>query len=54
MLEYWEIGFWEFGLLVSLVKTHYKKIENWTLTSYPIIPSFRYSNIPIGAKPLNS
>jgi hypothetical protein len=49
MLEWWNMGFWEFGRVVLSVKTHYqKKLKNWTFTSYPIIPPFQYSIIPIG------
>jgi hypothetical protein len=52
-VEYWVLGICNSGFIgKNLLVT--RKIKNWTFTSYPIIPTFQYSNIPIGAKPLSS
>jgi hypothetical protein len=47
MLECWNSGILGFGNLEEwfyLQKSITKRSKNWTFTSYPIIPSFQYSN----------
>ena len=57
MMEYWNVDFQRnriiyeyFAFIVKLGLL----ITNFSIFPKPTIPSFQYSNIPIGAKPLSS